>query len=140
MSRLFVPRQYPTHPMPVEEDDPYRWDTRPYILAVSGHPREFFTIGHLAGALLRSAMTIRGWETDGLFPKPTFTVNGSDPRRRRRLYTRPQIEGVIRIAEEEGILESRRRYLTQTRFPERCHELFQTCRELPPPLPPKDGK
>lgn len=118
-----------------EEDARYRWDLRPYILAVDGHPREFFTIGHLAGGLMRSAMTIRTWESQGLFPKPTYTVNGKDPRARRRLYTRLQVEGVIRIAEEEGILDSRRRYLTQTRFPERCHELFRTCRELPDPIP-----
>lgn len=139
---MFVPRQLSTHKhfAPVEvEDNRHRWDLRPYILAVNGEPREFFTIGHLAGALLRSAMTIRGWERDGLFPKPTFTVNGADPRRRRRLYTRQQIAGVLRIAEEEGLMDARQRYLRQTRFPERCHQLFQQIgKELPPPLPLKE--
>jgi hypothetical protein len=45
-----------------------------------------------------------------------------------------QIEGVIEIAREEGLLTDSRRYLRQTRFPERCFEHFRNHRELPPPL------
>lgn len=109
------------------------WDQNPYVRNVKGHPREFFTIGHLAEALHRAAGTIRFWEENNLFPKPTFTINGADPRRRRRLYTRIQIEGVIQIAREEGLLRDARCYLKRTRFPERCHEFFATHHELPPP-------
>jgi len=111
----------------------YPWDSRPYIKVVDGYPREFFTIGHLANALMRSSMTIRGWEAQGIFPKPSFIVGGADRHGRRRLYTRKQIEGVARIAHEEGILDNRRRFIKQTRFSERCFELFKT-RELPPPI------
>ena len=32
---------------------------------------EYFTIGSLAFALNRSAVTIRNWEDDGIIPKPT---------------------------------------------------------------------
>lgn len=110
------------------------WDQHPYVLTVQDQDREFFTIGHLGEAIARSPGTIRLWESKQLFPKPTFTVNGADPRRRRRLYTRVQIEGVIGIAREEGLLSDGRRYLTQTRFPERCFEFFAAHRELPPPM------
>lgn len=134
-TRPILPRQHPhvvsRQPAP---DDVYRWDAKPYILAVEGFPREFFTIGHLSGALLRSAMTVRGWEAQGFFPKPTFTVNGGNKYAKRRLYTRRQIEGVIQIAQEEGILDSRRRYLTETDFTPRCFALFAQCRDVPPPL------
>src|SRR5256885_3786242 len=101
---------YPKMPLP-------SWDYNPYVMAVDGLPREFYTIGHLAAALMRTAGTIRYWESRKLFPKPAFTVNGKDRYKRRRLYTRSQIEGVIQIASEEGLLSDGRRYLTQTRFP-----------------------
>lgn len=110
------------------------WDLHPYVLPVDGAPREFFTIGHLGAAINRAPGTIRYWESKRFFPKPSFTVNGADKYKRRRLYTRAQIEGVIRIAQEEGLLNHSRRYLGQTRFTERCFELFATERTLPPPV------
>ena len=137
-SRPIVPRQpsFAQYPLiPYEEGaDEYRWDAKPYILAVQGFPREFFLIGHLSGALMRSAMTVRGWEAKGYFPKPTFTVRGDNPHARRRLYTRPQIEGVVEIAQEEGILDFRKRYITGTNFTPRVFALFLRCRDAPPPI------
>lgn len=110
------------------------WDQHPYVLPVQDQDREFFTIRHLAEAVHRAPGTIRFWESKQLFPKPTFTLRGADPRARRRLYTRVQIEGVIEIARDEGLLSDGRRYLKQTRFTERCFEHFKDHHELPPPL------
>lgn len=120
-------RAYSHHPA-------IEWDQHPHVRKVQDQDREFFTIGHLAEAIHRAPGTIRFWESKQLFPKPTFTVNGADPRRRRRLYTRVQIEGVVAIAREEGLLTDSRCFLKQTRFSERCFEHFKNHRELPPPL------
>jgi predicted DNA-binding transcriptional regulator AlpA len=111
------------------------WDENPIYRQVQGYMREFFGVGHLSKALGRSVKTIYKWETEGLFPKATFIYNGASRNGQRRLYTRAQIEGALRIAEEEGILTGRVRYLGQTLFPTRCADLFRTTKGiLPPPI------
>jgi hypothetical protein len=87
--------------------------------------REFFTVGQLAAALGRRSVTIRKWEREGIIPAPTFNAESSDPRGRRRLYGREQVEGIVRIAAEEGILDSPKAAITKTRFTERVSELFR---------------
>jgi GTPase involved in cell partitioning and DNA repair len=42
-----------------------------------------------------------------------------DVRAHRRLYTRAQIEGMVEIASEEGILTNTARHITRTKFTER---------------------
>lgn len=64
----------------------------------------FYTIGVLAKVLNRSQVTLRKWEHDGTIPKPTFIRASSDPRGRRRLYTKDQILGIREIAAQEGLL------------------------------------
>ncbi|MGW3860274.1 hypothetical protein ACWEDZ_02150 [Streptomyces sp. NPDC005047] len=114
-----------------------RWDEEPVYKKISGFYREFFAISHLANALNRSTKTLYKWESSKppLFPQATWIYNGESKNGRRRLYTRRQIEGVIRIAYEEGVLSGTQRFISQTQFPARCTELFQQTRAvLPEPI------
>ncbi|MFI9271845.1 hypothetical protein ACIGXM_14160 [Kitasatospora sp. NPDC052896] len=111
------------------------WDEDPIYKRQGGQLREFFGIGHLAAALQRSPKTIYKWERAGLFPAATFIFNGASKHGQRRLYTRIQIEGVIRFAQEEGILGGNRRYIGSTLFPTKCAELFRATHSvLPEPI------
>lgn len=112
--------------------DAVRWDEDPVYKKISGHYREFFAISHLATALGRSTKTIYKWETTGLFPGATWIYNGDSKNGRRRLYTRRQIEGVVAIAYEEGVLAGTKRFISQTQFPDRCRELFRQTRAVMP--------
>jgi hypothetical protein len=115
--------------------DDNSWDANPTFHYLQGGLREFFAIGHLALALGRSTKTIYKWEARGHFPKATFILNGSSRNGRRRLYTRQQINGVLEIALDEGILTGRQRFIGATPFPARCAELFHRTRAtLPPPV------
>lgn len=101
------------------------WDAKPRTLKVGGVDREFFTIGNLAKALLRKPVTIRAWERAGVIPKPTFRKPSDDPRGTRRLYTRAQVEGMVRIAEEEGLMKGDYRPVGNTDFTRRVIALFR---------------
>lgn len=106
---------------------PPSWDRSPRIYALGGVEREFFTVGNLAEALGRQSVTIRKWEREGVIPKAQFQVPGrnDDPRGRRRLYTRAQVEGIVRIAADEGLHANTRKSFAETQFKERVHALFQ---------------
>ena len=106
--------------------DSDRWDAKPKVLKVGGVDTEFFTVGQLGLALGgRKPVTIRKWERTGVIPKPTFRKPSDDPRGQRRLYTRAQVEGMQKIAEEEGVLFAHARPITQTKFTERVIALFK---------------
>ncbi|MEU5425145.1 MerR family transcriptional regulator [Streptomyces olivoreticuli] len=108
------------------------WD-RPRVLRVGSEYREFFTIGQLSRALHRQPVTIRKWEHSGTIPAPTFILRGATERGNRRLYTREQVEGMVRIADEEGILhhEGEGIHISTTRFTERVVELFKSLASSP---------
>lgn len=103
------------------------WDANPRIYPTPEGPTEFFTLGQLARALGRQSVTIRKWEREGIIPKAQYQVPGrnNDPRGRRRLYTRKQVEGIVRIAEEEGLFANTRKPFEETRFRERVLDLFK---------------
>lgn len=103
------------------------WDDKPKVYTINGEDIEFFTVGQLAKALGREPGTMRKWENLGVIPKATFQVPGKDGdvRGRRRLYSRKQVEGMVRIAEEEGMLANTRKPFQQTKFKERVLELFK---------------
>lgn len=109
-----------------------QWDLKPYIFTVRGKEMEFFPIGALALALGgRSPNTLRAWEKDGTLPKSVFTKPSHDPRGRRRMYTRAMVEGLVRIAKEEGIfLPDKGRKLSDTSFTVRAAELFKECNKI----------
>lgn len=103
------------------------WDAKPRKYVVGGTETEFFTVGQLATALGRQPVTIRKWEREGVIPKATFQAPGKDgdPRGRRRLYSREQVEGMVRIAHEEGVLVSHQKPIKDTQFTPRVIALFE---------------
>lgn len=110
-------------PVPVSHNE---WDRNPIIFTVKGKPEEFFTIGALGNALNRSPNTLRAWEKDGTIPRTPYTKPSDDPRGRRRLYPRGMVEGLMRIAAEEGIFyPDKGKKITDTRFTIRVQELFK---------------
>lgn len=113
---------------PAQPEEEERWDAHPVRYRTGGVEREFFPISALATALRRKPGTLRKWEDRGYLPQARYrksVAKGTDARYQVRLYTRSQIEGLVAIAEEEGVLTpSRGIRVTQTRFPERAHRLF----------------
>lgn len=95
---------------------------KPRIMKLKGKDTEFFTIQALADALNRSTITIRKWETKGWLPTAQYRSPGE---KQDRLYTREQIEGILRIAREEGLMNPQRKpRVDKTNFPQRASELF----------------
>ena len=119
-------------PVKVEAQDDgldEEWDTHPRIYSIRGVDTEFFTISALATALRRKTVTIRKWEQKGYLPKAQFRSPGEGAKQ-DRLYTREQIEGLLRIAREEKLLEPRKKMrIDQTDFPDRAHRLFAKLAE-----------
>lgn len=97
------------------------------MFTIGGREVELFSIGQLAAALNRAPATIRKWEQDGVIPKATYTKPGANqsPNGRRRLYSREQIEALVRIAQEEGILLDLHRQITKTQFKAKALHAFR---------------
>lgn len=95
---------------------------------VNGKRVQFFDIGQLAKALNRESVTLRKWEREGIIPKPTFRKKGKDIRGSRRLYTRAQVIGLIKIAIEEGVFYPHQRPIRETEFAAKAHKLFADLR------------
>jgi len=109
---MFDDLDYPGRRVPVQRKKvvtkpPPHWSDNPTRYPYNGEMRDFYTIGHVALALNKSPVTIRSWETKGMLPKsalrsprPKRSPLGTQPKG-RRLWTYDQIEGIVRIAEEE---------------------------------------
>lgn len=93
----------------------------------SGGTNLLFTIGELAQNLNRSSATVRRWEHLGFIPPATFIKpgKGRNPHGRRRLYSEAQVRGLLRIAEEEGILENPKAVIAGTKFVTKSFALFK---------------
>lgn len=101
-----------TPPSPEQQETP-RISHRPVTKWHNGQPTEFFTIGAVSEALQRPLVTVRLWERKGYLPKATFRLpdkTTSDGRRvaGRRLYTRAQVDAIVKVAEARGIAGSAR--------------------------------
>jgi hypothetical protein len=120
---------------PKVQNEAVDWAAKPLKYMVGGEEREFFSIGHLAKALGYSVQSIRAWENTQLLPKSRYR----SPNQRRanqpehltkgkRLWTREQIEGILRIASEEGVILNKKpptpRFAARVRV--LFNELFQT--------------
>jgi len=91
------------------------WDDRPVRYMVNGEVREFFTISHLAAALGYSVQSIRAWEDKGALPRSPFRsprtakpVAGGRSNKGKRLWTREQIEGIVRLARRHNVILNKR--------------------------------
>lgn len=111
-------------------EDEERWDAHPTIQNVDGRDVEFFYVGAVAVALGRRPNTIRRWLNDGTLPKERFRTNASAVKGSRRLWTRAQIEGMRRIAKEEGLFDGA--VVTRTDFTVRVKELFRSLKGQAP--------
>jgi hypothetical protein len=113
---------------PEPEASPFAGVT-PKVYTVSGQKIDFFNIGQLAAALERKPVTLRKWEQTGVIPRATFQAPNpkGDPRARRRLYTRDQAEGIVRIAREEHLIGAvvPPRQVGSTQFTKRVFTLFK---------------
>lgn len=112
-------------PVP-DPDEPLELGT-PRVYRVGGKDVEFFTLGQLAAALHRKPVTLRRWESDGVIPAPRFSMPGTDgdPRGRRRLYTRSQVEGIVSIANQEGLMDNTNKGIRSTKFTQLVVALFE---------------
>jgi hypothetical protein len=106
------------------------WDYKPYTFLVGGVETEFFSIGQLGKALGgRSPNTLRAWEREGILPKSPYVKPSNDPRGRRRMYTRAQVEGLMKIAKEESVFWPHKgQKLMSTKFSAKAKELFTSLR------------
>lgn len=113
-----------------QEKEADKWDAKPFIFLANGAEQEFFSIGQLGKALgNRSAVTLRKWERDGILPHTPYAKRGKDSRGDRRMYTRAMVEGLIKIAKEEGVwLPDKGRRLSETMFQQKALRLFQSLK------------
>lgn len=99
------------------------WDAHPVLRHFRGQDdMEFFHIGALAKALGKEPVTIRTWIRKGWLPKAKYStpgVEGTFNNAGRRLWTRAQIEGILRIAQEEELLNDWHPDVDGSRFTER---------------------
>lgn len=107
------------------------WDSSPRKFVIDGIAYEFFTIGDLAAALHRKPVTIRQWESVGLIPVTKLRSPSEHVSKRHRIYSRPLVEGILRIAAEEGILDEPRPRYAQTKFKEKVFALFRELSGVP---------
>jgi hypothetical protein len=116
LAERFSDLDYPGRRKPINrssrpaQDKPV-WDDKPLHYLVEGEKREFFIIGHLAKALGYSVQSIRAWEDKGLLPRSPFRsprtrkpVAGGRSDKGKRLWTREQVEGIVRIAEQHKVI------------------------------------
>ena len=121
VDRLFGDLDYPGRRKPVNRgkkettptDSPI-WDGHPTDGVVEGKVVQFFPISALAKALGYSQNSIRLWETQGLLPRspyrsqPTRAKPGAKhPTKGRRLWTREQIECILRLADKHKVILNR---------------------------------
>lgn len=128
----FDPPPFSPHPRSYEEyydEEMDSWDKaaykRYYPIEDGGEDIEFFTMGALAEALNRRPVTMRLWESKGWLPTPSYRTPSNGAIAGKRLYTRDQIEGIIKIAKEEGVYPSNVSPVN-TNFTKRALELFKT--------------
>ena len=111
----------------LEPPAPPDWG-KPKLFNIAGTTTEFYTVGQLAAALSRSPVTIRKWERLGILPIASFRTPGQVRQKARRLYSRAQLEIIVSIAADEGLLDGKidelgilhpRRGIAETKFTER---------------------
>jgi hypothetical protein len=98
-------------PPPASDDREVWEDIKPTVYIVGGEKREFYFIGALAKALGYSVQSIRAWEAAGLMPNTPFRsprtrkpVAGGRSDKGKRLWTREQIEGILRLAKKHRVV------------------------------------
>jgi hypothetical protein len=85
-------------------------------LTIKGEAKDFYTVGGLAQAVERTALTVRKWERNGWIPAPTYRSskpsgheNVNTKQKGYRLYSREQVLLVHKALEINGLLGPRNR-------------------------------
>ena len=118
--KAFESLDYPGRRKPVNRDrtpapvDTPLWDSHPATYIVGGEKREFFYIGALATALGYSVQAIRLWESQGLLPNSPYRSprtkgkpQAAGSHKGRRIWTRRQIEGILKLAKHHSVIVNR---------------------------------
>lgn len=135
---------YPGRRKPVNRDQPKAepddtpiWDDHPATYIVDGKKREFFYIGALAKAIGYSVQAIRLWEGQGLMPNTPYRsprtkapVAGGRSDKGKRLWTREQIEGILRLAKKHGVILPNRKGDRNPPTPAFAREVARLFNEL----------
>jgi hypothetical protein len=111
------------------EDEP--WDAHPLEVYIGGARYEMFRVGALAKALGRESVTIRAWMRKGWLPRNSYQTKarvGTRGDAGLRLWTRAQIEGITKIAQEEGLLDENPPRLVETNFTARVIAAWMSWR------------
>jgi hypothetical protein len=94
------------------------------MVDAGGVRHEVCYVGPFASRLGKSAATVRRWERLGILPESPF-----EQRIRRgpgrRLYTLPWVEGIVAIAESEGLAGRKPACIDATNFTARARELHR---------------
>ena len=102
------------------------WADQPHVdLVLKGESVRFYPVGVLAAKLERLPPAIRKWERLGYIPESGYRTPGRTINGQRRLHTRAQIEGLVDLALEEGLLGESIRNVSATAFPARATALFK---------------
>lgn len=95
------------------------WDAKPKYLYWRGQTMEFFTRSALAKALNREVGTIRSMELKGVLCHPPVRDN-----RNHWLYTREQVEALVKLATEEDVIDPRFRNAFTDRFVREANQIL----------------
>lgn len=107
-SRTPLPTETSVKDKPAKKRELVDWDARPTKKLVNGEYVDFFSIGAVCAALGRPAVTIRLWIRQGHMPQAAFRMPDRNGIKGRRLYTREQVEAIIKVAEAHGIRDAER--------------------------------
>ncbi len=111
--------------VPQEEEEEDLWDSHPVVRqTATGEVKEFFPVKALAQAWdNRTIDSIYKLEREGIIPKARYRA--AKGKRRDRLYSREQVEAIVRIAKELGVYSTRTRTkITKTGFTQRLLEVW----------------
>lgn len=118
----------------IEEDLDWRTDKRfskmMRIKNAQGNPQEkrLYYIGALAQAMGKEPVTIRRYIRLGVIPDSTYRtrpIEGTLNDSGRRLWTEEQIELLVQIAREEGMMEEKRKQVIPQRFSGRVQSVWK---------------
>jgi hypothetical protein len=112
---------------PQEEEDVILSNPRTYL--VGGKSAELYPLGAVAQALNRKPVTVRKLEQEGILPRAPLILPSHDQRGQRRLYTKAHIDGLRKIAAEEGVLfpspGGKWKSIEATQFRDKALKLFK---------------
>jgi hypothetical protein len=102
------------------------WDDERFrhLIEYRGYAVEVFTRRAVAMALNRAVVTIRRWEEHGVLCHPRLQAAAKVENKAWWWYTRDQIEDLVRLADQEGLLYPRNGLRPTRRFAEEAHKIL----------------